>query len=123
MSRLALMTEVLQEREHQEDLVLQGRFKYTAAAPQVTGAERLAILLEEVGELAECYLASERMASDEAELVQLAVNLGDAARVLLNTHLVANDNPHRVRTPGELRKEAVQVAAVALAILEAASAG
>lgn len=41
---------VVDERERQDRLKDQGRFKYTCSDPEMTHPERLAVLVEEVGE-------------------------------------------------------------------------
>ena|SRR3990167_9274582 len=78
------------ERQRQEDMKADGRFKFTCADPgAMTNAEKLTVLVEEVGEV---------------------------ARVLIEY-----DDPQLAGTTGSarLREELAQVAAVAVAWLEA----
>lgn len=76
-----VLNDVHHECARQLELKASGRFRYTCADPEMTDPERLAVLMEEVGE---------------------------AARAVLEMGNLANDT-HRT----ELRKELVQVAAVA----------
>jgi len=75
---------ILAERERQEQLKAEGRFVYTCADVEMTTMACLAVLTEEVGEVARAVLSMKGLAKDEIEL----------------------------------RKELIQVAAVALAWLE-----
>lgn len=77
---------IYKERRRQDDLKREGRFAYTCADPELTHGQKLAVLIEEVGEVA-------RAISEDAD--------------------VAHDK-HGV----ELRKELIQVAAVAAAWAE-----
>lgn len=79
------------ERIRQDGLKALGRFEFTCADDGLTNAEKLACLTEELGEVAQEVLTQEgrRLARDT------------------------------VGTPEALRKELVQVAAVALAWIEA----
>lgn len=79
------------ERIRQDTLKAEGRFEFTCADDGLTNAEKLACLTEELGEVAQEVLTQEgrRLARDT------------------------------VGTPEALRKEIVQVAAVALAWIEA----
>jgi NTP pyrophosphatase (non-canonical NTP hydrolase) len=81
------------ERIRQDALKAEGRFEFTCADDGLTNAEKLACLTEEIGEIAQEVLTQEgrRLARDT------------------------------VGTPEALRKEIVQVAAVALAWIEALS--
>lgn len=81
-----VVSEIYKERVRQEDLKRAGRFKYTCADSQLTAGEKLAILVEEVGEAA-------RAISEDADNAQ---------------------DKHGVN----LRKELIQVAAVAAAWAE-----
>jgi NTP pyrophosphatase (non-canonical NTP hydrolase) len=82
---------IVAERARQEVLKAEGRFEFTCADAGLTNAETLACLTEELGEVAQEVLTQEgrRLARDT------------------------------VGTPEALRKELVQVAAVALAWIEA----
>lgn len=81
------------ERQRQEELKEEGRFQFTCADEGMTLPEKLACLVEEVGEVAQEVLTQEgrRLARDT------------------------------VGTPEGLRKEVIQVAAVAVAIAESLS--
>lgn len=83
--------EIQSERRRQDKLKAAGRFEFTCADAGLTNAEKLACLTEELGELAQEVLTQEgrRLARDTTG------------------------------TPAGLRRELVQVAAVALAWLEA----
>lgn len=50
--RAQVLNSVWYERERQENLVLTGRFKFTAANPGLKNAERLPMLVGELGEIA-----------------------------------------------------------------------
>jgi nitroreductase len=81
---------VAAERERQERLKDEGRFVATCADPEMTDAEKLCVLVEEVGEAAK-------------EVVTLP------ERQLASDSLGSREN---------LRKELIQVAAVAVAFVE-----
>jgi NTP pyrophosphatase (non-canonical NTP hydrolase) len=81
------LIDIAKERERQERLKVEGRFKYTCADKTLTTGEKLAILTEELGEVA--HAVKVRAA--------LTTNRTDDA---------------------DLRKELVQVAAIALAWVE-----
>lgn len=78
------------ERRRQDILKSQGRFEHTAADPEVNHYQRLAMITEEVGEV-----AKEVLGQEEGKL--------------------AHDNDCDVVS---LRKELIQVAAIAVAWLE-----
>lgn len=82
--------EIYEERLRQEQLKAEGRFKYTCAENGLTLGEKLAVLMEEVGEAARA-------------MSECCGTIGD-------THFA---NPHAA-----LRKELIQVAAVAMAWVE-----
>ena len=69
---------VLVERERQETLKAEGRFRYTCADVEMSDGERMCVLVEEVGEAARAVLEQRRLANDShgkdlrAELVQVA---------------------------------------------------
>lgn len=86
-----VLMDIITERVRQEDLRQAGRFRYTCAGPGLTDTERLAVLLEEVGETARATLEREGLVSDRIN----GADLADA-----------------------LRTELIQVAAVAVAWLE-----
>ena len=89
--RAAIIWDIIIERERQERLKEQGKFTHTCADPEMTHAERLPVLIEEVGEV---------------------------ARALLEQGHLPNEQSHDLHG-ADLRRELVQVAAVALAWLEA----
>lgn len=72
------LTAVYQERRRQDDLKAAGRFAHTCADEDMKDVERLAILVEEVGEVARCVAEKRGLANDthgrdlRAELVQVA---------------------------------------------------
>lgn len=107
------------ERIRQDRLKAEGRFKYTCADPEISHAECLAVLLEEVGECAE---ALEHQIEDPAyrSLISLAIMVGEKARRTLNAKRLANDpDQGRSHRPDrDLQKELVQSFAVIMAWLE-----
>lgn len=62
---------VLAERARQEDLVASGKFEFTCASPEATDEYRLAVLVEEVGEVAKAVLEG-RSDSVAVEIAQVA---------------------------------------------------
>lgn len=86
-----ILNEIKTERLRQEEMKREGRFLYTCADDGLTNAEKMTVLLEEVGEVAREVLTQEgrRLARDT------------------------------VGTKEALRKELIQVAAVSLAWIEA----
>lgn len=90
-SMLDILHEVRQERIRQEELKAEGRFLFTCADNGLTNAEKLACLIEEVGE---------------------------AAREVLTQpdRPLASDT---IGTATALRRELIHVAAVAVAWIEA----
>lgn len=85
-----IVADVLRERDRQDQLKASGRFKFTCADPELIDTQRLAILLEEVGE---------------------------AGRAILNQIGLAKDQGYRIGHD-HLRTELIQVMAVALAWVE-----
>jgi NTP pyrophosphatase (non-canonical NTP hydrolase) len=85
-----VLSEVNRERHRQEDLRREGRFEFTCASAGRDNFQRLAILLEEVGE---------------------------AARAALELGNLSHDK-HSPDARKQLRKELVQIAAVAVAFVE-----
>ena len=81
---------VLQERTRQNTLKAQGRFRYTCADAELSNAEKVCILVEEVGEVARAVL-------------------GQPERPLVMDQEGSKE---------ELKREIVQVVAVGLAIVE-----
>ena len=72
------LDDVLLERIRQEKLKAEGRFAYTCADQEMHPCEKLAVLSEEVGEVARALLELMRLANDthgmdlRAELIQVA---------------------------------------------------
>jgi NTP pyrophosphatase (non-canonical NTP hydrolase) len=62
-----IFEEIQQERLRQEALRQQGRFAHTCADAELLQSERLAILIEEVGEVAKAILNVNGLANDAAE--------------------------------------------------------
>lgn len=89
----AALRDVGMERFRQEDLKVSGRFEFTCADGGMSNAEKLTVLTEEVGEVAREVLTQ------------------DGRRLARDT----------IGTREQLRKELVQVAAVAVAWIEALS--
>lgn len=83
------LADVNRERNRQDDLVRAGRFPATCASKKLTDPQKLAVLVEEVGEV---------------------------ARAVLELGKLANDQHGK-----DLRKELIQVAAVAVAWAESLS--
>lgn len=87
----AALVDIKNERFQQEKLKAEGRFRFTCADQELSNAEKLAILTEEVGEVAQQVLEQP------------------------DRRLVMDNSGSRK----ELRKELIQVAAVAVAWSEA----
>jgi len=81
---------IRRERLRQEQLKAAGKFKYTPSDPEMEDCDRLAALMEEVGEAATAMLEQR-----------------------------GNATPRDPGKPGDLRKELIQVAAVATGWVEA----
>jgi hypothetical protein len=88
------MSEIMQERARQETLKEEGRFKFTCADEGMGNAERLACVVEEVGEVAAEVLTLRRLTTDR-----------DGGR-------------KSFEDPAELRGELVHVAALVVGWLE-----
>jgi hypothetical protein len=97
-----VLAQVHQERLRQEQLKREGAFPHTCADDALTNFEKLAILGEEVGEVG------------EARLALLIKKFGDASQATMQTTGI-NTVRDKVR---DLRKELIQVAAVAVAWAE-----
>lgn len=74
-----IFDDIVLERERQERLKLQKRFQYTLADPEMNDYERLAAIVEEVGEVSTCILEESKLCADSgknhnlrAELIQVA---------------------------------------------------
>jgi NTP pyrophosphatase (non-canonical NTP hydrolase) len=86
---------IITERQRQDILKAEGRFKHTCADPELSMMDCMMILVEEVGELSRAILTQERLTFDRPD------------------HL-GTDKDLATKT----KEEVVQVAAVALAIAE-----
>jgi hypothetical protein len=86
-----VMQQVLLERHNQDEMRDKGRFRYTCADDGLSDGDRLAILTEELGEVARAMQGQEHRR--------------------LSLH-------EPVTSPSELRRELVQVAAIAIAWAE-----
>jgi NTP pyrophosphatase (non-canonical NTP hydrolase) len=85
-----VVAEVIRERHRQDDLKAEGRFSFTCADDELSNTERLAMLVEEIGEVAQEVLTQKgRRAARDTEGTEEA-----------------------------LRKEVTQVAAICIAWLE-----
>jgi NTP pyrophosphatase (non-canonical NTP hydrolase) len=78
MNRNRVFELVSDERDRQEELKRQGRFMSTCADNSLWDAEKLAVLMEEVGELSRAVLETLNLCADKHgsntkdELVQIA---------------------------------------------------
>jgi|SRR6185436_17802804 len=101
-----VLSEVNEERNRQEELVRSGKFLFTCASDNLSPARKLAILAEEVGE------AAKEVTDLDIELDKVAsFRMAPAARVECQ-------QAARKKYLGRLRKELIQVAAVAVAWAE-----
>lgn len=71
MSYLQIMADVRRERDRQESLKREGKFRYTCADPEMTDGEFLSVLMEEVGEIAKAFNEGDAEGA-ETEIVQVA---------------------------------------------------
>lgn len=99
------------ERQRQEALREAGRFKSTCSDPAMSGYEKCAVLTEEVGEVSE-------HAGDEIDRRLVAVLALLMGRVAHSTKSTEGRTINRPRTAEDLKKELIQVAAVAVAWAE-----
>ena len=73
-----ILAMVKEERQRQDALKAQGRFKYTCADAEMLNSEKLAVLVEEVGEAARAILNKGNLVTDkgkddlQCELIQIA---------------------------------------------------
>lgn len=110
--------DIFEERAKQERLRAEGRFTHTAAGP-ISNPQRLMILMEEIGEAAECIMAErDGIGADDVGFLASVIQLGDVARTRLHREGLAAGAPghHRERKEN-LDKELVQCAAVVVAWL------
>lgn len=89
----SFLARILAERKRQDQLKVEGRFQYTAADPELNDGERLAILLEEMCEVAK------------------ALKNQEASRIRRTSEMVP-------MTLADLETELVHVAAVSCAWFE-----
>lgn len=94
-----VLTEVLQERKRQEELLAQGKFAYTCASSKISNSSKLPVLGEEFGEVCK----------EVTEMISLVSNAGCGSVDLSHSFEYRKQN---------LRKELIQVAAVAVAWAE-----
>jgi len=85
-----ILSDIVKERIRQNELKSAGRFKYTCADIEMTDADCLPVLVEEVGELSRALLESGKLANEKS----------------FDLH------------GKDMRKELVQVAAIAVAWIE-----
>lgn len=71
MSYLEIMRDIRLERDRQESLKRDGKFRFTCADPEMTSGEFLSVLMEEVGEVARA-LNENDMKNLREEIVQVA---------------------------------------------------
>jgi NTP pyrophosphatase (non-canonical NTP hydrolase) len=65
--------EIVRERRRQDMLKAQGRFKYTCADPELNNGERLAILVEEVGEVARALQTGEGLREEVGQCAAICL--------------------------------------------------
>ncbi len=71
-ARSAVVGSILDERHRQERLKAEGRFLHTPADPEMSDTAFLAVLVEEVGEVARAINDAEGVARLRDELIQVA---------------------------------------------------
>lgn len=71
LARAIVIEKIAAERKRQNELKAQGKFTYTAA-DDVSPFKKLAILGEELGEVAKALNEGDDLASLQAELIQVA---------------------------------------------------
>ena len=78
---------IARERQRQEVLKRAGRFKYTCADPEMTLAEKLTVLVEEMGEVARAILEDGGLANDRhhVKLREELVQVGAVATAWLES--------------------------------------
>ena len=107
LRREVVLQRVSDERDRQEDLKANGKFKYTCADAAMSNAERNLVLNEEVGEVARAILELNELTKER--------ETSDAGNQELQ-HILALENQHGLK---HLKEELQQVAAVCVAWLEA----
>ena len=78
MNKLNIWTAFDMERRRQDRLKAEGRFKYTAADPELTHADRFIILGEEIGEVAGAIVQGGGLSTDrtDADLKKELIQVG-----------------------------------------------
>jgi NTP pyrophosphatase (non-canonical NTP hydrolase) len=76
-----VLATVADERDRQEEMKAQGKFRYTCADHEMTHADCLAVLTEEVGEVARAVLNINRLTSDRGDVTALREELVQVAAV------------------------------------------
>lgn len=78
-SRKVICEDILEERQRQETLKARGKFQYTCADQEMSDSDRLAVLVEEIGEVARAVLEEQKLAHENQvkgglreELIQVA---------------------------------------------------
>lgn len=116
----AAIDEIIDERRRQEDYVASGRHRASAATANVSDMRRLAIIVEELAEVAS-EMMPETLSALEREMWHHVINAGERARTLNDHHYRhpagALDLPVVVSTPA-MRGELVQLAATVVAWIE-----
>jgi len=104
-----VLLEVSEERMRQETLKEQGKFLFSCADKGLSEAEKLAVLSEETGELAN-------------EVTELIIEMSKLMKFRMTPEARAAGIENVVKDyKGRARKELIQVAAVAVAWVEALS--
>lgn len=114
---LSVFAMISEERLNQEKLKAEGRFQYTCVDPEASHGQCFAIVLEEIGEVAQAIASREH----DPLFVSLAMDvaaLGEKARAVLNMKGFSNDPPGPHKPDRQLYKELKQSAAVLVAWLE-----
>jgi len=84
------------ERDRQEQLRAEGRFKFTCASPLMPWGMKLAALVEEVGEVATDSMALEGVVQETATPKGLYKELSQVAAICV-AWMESIDNENRVR--------------------------
>jgi len=104
-----VLLEVSEERTRQETLKEQGKFVFTCADKGLSEAEKLAVLAEEFGEVSK-------------ETVELIINLAKVMKFRMTNDARSGAIEEAIKEyKVKARKELIQVAAVAVAWVEALS--
>ncbi len=101
MGQKEIMLEIIEERIRQEKLREEGKFLFTCASPHMPESEKLAVLAEEFGEVAK----------ETTDVIIALAKLKATGDTTFNQRIRARKQA--------TRKELIQVAAVAMAWIEA----